>query len=225
MKNSIQKQNRKAVFKSLLCLSLGIVAVGSPTNMEAAVSVTEQTASNDSAYVKFRENGDRAMRQRKYDEALANYTQALASAKNDKMRGEGNFYVAMSYLSQSKYVEAWSSINKAIELCPGDMRFYNLKYNVLMSMISETGGENQRLDINVLITTAIQTLTDGKSVCEQKGQEGAFEICEKNLEEARKRGHQFLFDAQQLTKAGVSVGQVYQMQSGDVKLSAVLTEY
>ncbi len=176
-------------------------------------------------YVKFRTLGNRAMNQKNWGDALSSFTRALELAENDNQRAEGNFFIAFAHFSQNHYSQAWNSINKALEINSGDMRFYNMKYNILMGIISTTGGQYQRLDINVLVTVAIQTLTKGKNSCEQEGQESAFTQCDNYITEARKRGRQFAIEKAQLFMKGLSFGQMYQMQSGDVKLSAPLTEY
>lgn len=176
-------------------------------------------------YVKFRNLGSRAFDQKNYGDALSNYMRALELAENDNQKAEGTYYIALAHYSQKHYGQAWNTINKAIEIQPGDMRFYNMKYNILIGATSTTGGQYQRLDINVLITTAIQTLTKAKSACETEGQEREFDKCESNLVDARKQGRRYAIEKAQLFMKGLSFGQMYQMQSGEFKLSAPLTEY
>ena len=176
-------------------------------------------------YAKFRTLGARSMEQKNYTDALSNYQRALELAENDNQRAEGNYFIANAQYQKGSYSQAWNTINKAIDLNSGDMRFYNSKYYILIGLTGTTSGQYQRLDINVLITTAIQTLTKAKSACESEGQEREFERCENNLVEARKQGHRFAIEKAQLFMKGLSFGQMYQMQSGDIKLSAPLTEY
>lgn len=176
-------------------------------------------------YVKFRTLGNRAQEQKNYNDAISNYQRALELAENDNQRADGNYWIASAQYGKGSYGQAWQSINKSIEINPSDMRSYNFKYSVLLGLISTTGGQYQRLDINVLITTAIQTLTKAKSTCDPEGQEREFEKCESNLADARKTGHRYAIERAQLFMKGLSFGQMYQMQSGDVKLSAPLTEY
>jgi tetratricopeptide (TPR) repeat protein len=176
-------------------------------------------------YIKFRTLGMRAQEQKNYSDALKNYQRALELAENDNQRAEGTYFIAVAQYMNKQYGASWNSINKAIDINSGDMRFYNIKYNILIGLTSTTGGQYQRLDINVLITNAIQTLTKAKSACESEGQEREFERCDNNLAEARKTGHRYAIERAQLFMKGLSFGQMYQMQSGDVKLSAPLTEY
>lgn len=176
-------------------------------------------------YVKFRNLGNRSFDQKNYGDALSNYQRALELAENDNQRAEGNYYIALAHYSQKRYSQAWSTINKALEINDGDMRFYNMKYNILIGATSTTGGQYQRLDINVLITTAIQMLNKAKTVCESEGQEREFSKCEDNLVDARKQGRRYAIEKAQLFMKGLSFGQIYQMQSGEIKLSAPLTEY
>ena len=176
-------------------------------------------------YVKFRNLGNRAFSQKNYGDALSNYSRALELAENDNQRAEGNYYTALCQYSQRHYGQAWNTINKAIEINSGDMRFYNMKYSILIGATSTTSGQYQRLDINVLITTAIQTLNKAKAACEPEGQEREFENCEANLVDARKQGRRYAIEKAQLFMKGLSFGQMYQMQSGEFKLSAPLTEY
>lgn len=176
-------------------------------------------------YVKFRNLGNRSLDQKNYGDAQSNYTRALELAENDNQRAEGNYYISLAHYSQKHYSQAWNSINKAIEINSGDMRFYNMKYMILMGITSTTGGQYQRLDINVLVTTAIQTLNKAKQNCEAEGQEREFAKCDDNLADARKQGRRYAIEKAQLFMKGLSFGQMYQMQSGEVKLSALLTEY
>ena len=176
-------------------------------------------------YVKFRTLGNRAQEQKNYNDAISNYQRALELAENDNQRADGNYWIAYAQYGKGTYAQAWQSINKSIEINPSDMRSYNLKYTILLGLISTTGGQYQRLDINVLVTTAIQTLTKAKASCDQEGQEREFEKCDNNLVDARKTGHRYAIEKAQLFMKGLSFGQMYQMQSGDVKLSAPLTEY
>lgn len=193
---------------------------------EALTKKVENYYANIGAtYVKFRNLGNRSFDQKNYGDALSNYQRALELAENDNQRAEGNYYIALAHYSQKRYSQAWSTINKALEINDGDMRFYNMKYNILIGATSTTGGQYQRLDINVLITTAIQMLNKAKTVCESEGQEREFSKCEDNLVDARKQGRRYAIEKAQLFMKGLSFGQIYQMQSGDIKLSAPLTEY
>ena len=208
------------LFFSASTLTYASDVANAPEPATETAAQSERTTFRD-----FRLLGDKAMVAKNYTEALANYTKAMESANTDEQRAEANYYLAVANLSLARYAQAWDCINKAIETKPEKMQYYNLKYNILMAVISTTNGEQQRLDINVLVSTAIQTLTDAKTVCKQEGQERAFETCEKYIAEGRTHGHRFIFDKDDLTKAGMGIGQMYQMQSGDVKLAAILTEY
>lgn len=176
-------------------------------------------------YVKFRTLGDRAITQKNYGDALSSYQRALELAETDIQRAEGNYFIALAHYSQKHNSQAWNSVNKALEINSTDMRFYNLKHNILMAIVYTCGGQYQRLDINVLVTIDIQTLTKGKNSCDQEGQERQFDLCETNIQNARKIGRQYAIEKAQLFMKGLSFGQMYQMQSGDVKLSAPLAEY
>jgi tetratricopeptide (TPR) repeat protein len=193
---------------------------------EALTKKVENYYANIGAtYVKFKTLGVRSLDQKNYGDAVSNFQRSLELAENDNQRAEGNYFIATANYQRGSYLQAWNSINKAIDLNNSDMRFYNSKYYILIGLTSTTSGQYQRLDINILITTAIQTLTKAKSVCEREGQEKEFDRCETNLVEARKQGHRYAIERAQLFMKGLSFGQMYQMQSGDVKLSAPLTEY
>lgn len=176
-------------------------------------------------YIKFRNLGGRSYDQKDYDGALRNYERALELAENENQRAEGNFYMALVYQTQKRYRLALDAINKSIDLQSGDMRYYNMKYNVLIGAASTTGGQYQRMDINVLVTLAISALNQGKQRCEKDGQEREFQRCDDNMVEARKQGHRYAIEKSQLFMKGLSFGQSYMMQSGDIRMSAPLAEY
>lgn len=193
---------------------------------EALTKKVENYYANIGAtYAKFKTLGTRSMDQKNYADAISNFQRSLELAENDNQRAEGYYYIAYANYAKGTYLQAWNNLNKAIEIINNDMRFYNLKYNVLIGLTGTTSGQYQRLDMNVLITTAIQTLTKAKSLCEREGQEREYDRCDANMVEARKHGRKYAIEKAQLFMKGLSFGQMYQMQSGDVKLSAPLTEY
>ncbi len=177
------------------------------------------------SYVKFRSLGTIAMNQKDYTTARSYFEQGLQLAENEKQKAEGNYYIALVQQVQKQYASALQSINKSIELQNNDMRFYNTKYNILVGSASTTSGPYQRLDINVLITTGISTLKQGKQTCTKAEQEMEFQRCEDNLVDAYKQGRRYAIEKSQLFMKGLSFRQQYRMQSGEIRLSAPLTEY
>ena len=159
------------------------------------------------------------------EEEFHNLLTGVSSSDTKIQSAERYYNKALKEYEECNWSGAWNSVNKAIDIEPGDMRFYNLQYVLLTSIISTIHGPHRQLDINVLVTSAIQIMTEAKKKCVQKGQEKEFEICENNIAEARKIGKTSAEEKAQLFMLGLSYGQMYQMQSGDVKLSAPLTEY
>ncbi|MBQ0057158.1 MAG: tetratricopeptide repeat protein [Bacteroidales bacterium] len=178
-------------------------------------------------YAKFRTLGNRALDQKDFDTALRNYERAYELAENDNQHAEAYYYQALTYHLQKRYSLGNTTINKAIELIDNDMRFYNLKSTIILAVAStvKSAGIDLALDINVLVTNAIMTVNQGKRQCSKDDQASEFEKAETNIQNAKKLGHKYVLAKGQLFMKGLSVGQNYMMQSGDIRLSAPLTEY